>query len=705
MSQHTFTRPEVLVANERHLKYQGVAKVDINQINFTQHETSLDTQKAERLRKIFLKEGCYRLDVRNHIPCTISSQHLNTSLERAGVTRSGFMGGTQAAKAKISRHDIETLQLMAPSTPDDSRTVKGLVLSGKERLRGFDGLIPSLFIFFEDCKYLEECAHCMQRLIKPSERGPTIRQVMKSIFNDSNYTASDFRIQTSKDKYRTLYAMHHFYQVDKASKKKDRLAGRTMAKANKKVLYNIAILAQIFGFKSPKIEKLVAENPDRIMARQFESLIDTVIQCYRAAKKAKNITSCDLIEPDAIKRCGVPLANIHNLDILYLFLDNIHADNLPDSRLSSFFVRRSVYFLFFDRLSLPESSASDRVDIVSPFPTDIDMASSQWEQPRREEQHQKHGRQLNKEQELQQREDRLQNREQELQQREDQLQNREQELQHREDQLQNREQELQHREDQLQNREQELQHREDQLQNREQELQHREDQLQNREQELQHREDQLQNREREAQQELYQSQHGQQQVEHDPVQQVEQEMDLFEEPEEEHQTHLPIFTFNRPSNQTQFKKTKKPGIQSVREESERERSRRGLREHWRKQHREDELQEEEQLNYLDMAEREDRSYRLRKQGQLNIQTTDSSIKVILKILDNEEWKTEREIIASKDNTFELESLVKKYSQKKLAKLFPHDRDMRSIRVCECFQVALLDDKHEIFLRPPMEPEY
>lgn len=144
MSQHTFTRPEVLVANERHLKYQGVAKVDVNQINFTQHETSLDTRKAERLRKIFLKEGCHRLDVRNHIPCTISSQHLDTSLERAGVTRAALLTDNveklpflQFSHNELlglhGRHRIEVARELLP--PSDRWWTVDVYLDGRSVLR------------------------------------------------------------------------------------------------------------------------------------------------------------------------------------------------------------------------------------------------------------------------------------------------------------------------------------------------------------------------------------------------------------------------------------------------------------------------------------------------------------------------------------------------------------------------------------------
>ncbi|OJD09844.1 hypothetical protein ACJ73_10061, partial [Blastomyces percursus] len=103
---------------------------------------------------------------------------LQNCLTYIKLSWSSFVGGSQSAMAKISRHDVEELQLMVPGiSAADARTVEGLVLSGDlffdfrrqerttiwEEIRKFDGLIPSLFSFFEDCKYLR----CLRPLTSP----------------------------------------------------------------------------------------------------------------------------------------------------------------------------------------------------------------------------------------------------------------------------------------------------------------------------------------------------------------------------------------------------------------------------------------------------------------------------------------------------------------------------------------------------------
>lgn len=78
---------------------------------------------------------------------------------------------------KIDLDTVDALQLLAPGkSRTDAKTACGLILSGQafaefrdeerriiwNRMKDFDGLIPSLYTFFEDFKYLESCAHCVK---------------------------------------------------------------------------------------------------------------------------------------------------------------------------------------------------------------------------------------------------------------------------------------------------------------------------------------------------------------------------------------------------------------------------------------------------------------------------------------------------------------------------------------------------------------
>jgi hypothetical protein len=96
---------------------------------------------------------------------------------------------------RIDPDTVDALQLLAPAKSRiDTQMACGLVLSGQafagfsdeeqrviwNWLVNFDGLVPSLYMFFEDFKYLESCAHCVKRLF--SSLTESVWKTMSSIF-------------------------------------------------------------------------------------------------------------------------------------------------------------------------------------------------------------------------------------------------------------------------------------------------------------------------------------------------------------------------------------------------------------------------------------------------------------------------------------------------------------------------------------------
>lgn len=70
----------------RGLKYQGTAKVSLEEIQFDPLlPRNLDPKNLERLGQIFRKDHCRRLDVKNHVPAITSRQDLHDALELSGV--------------------------------------------------------------------------------------------------------------------------------------------------------------------------------------------------------------------------------------------------------------------------------------------------------------------------------------------------------------------------------------------------------------------------------------------------------------------------------------------------------------------------------------------------------------------------------------------------------------------------------------------
>ena len=92
MQRALFTEEEVRLASERRLKYQGSAKVSINDIEFDPPlPRDLDSRNLDRICQIFRKNRCRRLDVENRIPVIVARNDLSTALEQAEVTAGALM--------------------------------------------------------------------------------------------------------------------------------------------------------------------------------------------------------------------------------------------------------------------------------------------------------------------------------------------------------------------------------------------------------------------------------------------------------------------------------------------------------------------------------------------------------------------------------------------------------------------------------------
>lgn len=92
MRRALFTEQEVRLATERRLKYLGTAKVSINQIQFEPPlPRDLDPKNLARLRAIFRKNRCRRLDVDNHVPAIVSRRDLAVALQKANISERSLL--------------------------------------------------------------------------------------------------------------------------------------------------------------------------------------------------------------------------------------------------------------------------------------------------------------------------------------------------------------------------------------------------------------------------------------------------------------------------------------------------------------------------------------------------------------------------------------------------------------------------------------
>lgn len=304
-----------------------------------------------------------------------------------------IVGHDPQAVAKIDQQTVEELQMRVPRV--EKTEVRGLILGGKvfaafsdqersiiwERLQLFDGLIPSLYSFFEDFKCFESWASCLRRLFIPE--GHTMRVTMSRPESFSCRVDGTCVVQTSEASFSSrsvpqskhfelayrqmwLYALRHYPQMPSDPKRNNRLAKAQIATADKRAIFNMACLARRLGFRSPQITALVAESPDQMIAREalfrarepdrfrydssvIDSLVDQMVNLFNAAvpREPEPTSSVVAIPVMQKRRCGYPKTRDFQRDQAQFFLDHIHKVSDTPEKITSFFVRRCIYLAFF----------------------------------------------------------------------------------------------------------------------------------------------------------------------------------------------------------------------------------------------------------------------------------------------------------------------------------------------------------------------
>ncbi|KAJ0418856.1 hypothetical protein BJY00DRAFT_324647 [Aspergillus carlsbadensis] len=372
----------------------------------------LDNRRNRRLRRAFDQllaiPGLWlhgmRISMLHRLIATGCVEEIITYLDHIGDFWSSMVAPGPSALKKIDADTIDSLQLLAPGKcRTDAQKARGLVLGGEvfagfdderrrliwNRMQEFDGLIPSLYTFFEDFKYLESCSRCIKRLIGPSTS--SVWGSMSYIFTPSEgdegviqTSESTVRMERASDAERLekaylqvwLYAMRHYPLMPPDPKNDDDLLAKpARGKADDRVIYEMAELARRLGFDSPEIRALTGGSPDHQIARaallqarkpgrfqydpqQFDNLVQRVVECFAAAVPEEPGETCELLADSS--------------DSPLLFLDRLHADVEVADTITTFFVRRCVYFAFFGK---PTQSGSGGDHTRHP-PTDNPPASS-----------------------------------------------------------------------------------------------------------------------------------------------------------------------------------------------------------------------------------------------------------------------------------------------------------------------------------------
>jgi hypothetical protein len=320
---------------------------------------------------------------------------------------------------KVDRATVKAFELTAPGAcRADFQALYGKVRSGQilgafsERDREdiwsrvlsatVDRLVPSLFSFFEDLNYLKNVADGVKRLFPLSPRG-TVSSAIEDAFSDANHRAGQCVVQESESScvFRPgsladrvdlgrrqiwMFAMRDYPQMPAEPKKKNLLTKPASEKADEIVLCEFAALASRLGYESERIRSLAQRSPDREIARSallkarkparykyseaaFEDYVEQIVNLFSAAQPVTVEQARAAVEIDYSdilpKRCGIPRTQDHERDKLSLFVDRLHnTDEEQCDEMSSFFIRRSVYFAFFGKPSRPTPRSPEEVSLL-----------------------------------------------------------------------------------------------------------------------------------------------------------------------------------------------------------------------------------------------------------------------------------------------------------------------------------------------------
>ncbi|EGE83734.2 alpha-1,3-glucan synthase [Blastomyces dermatitidis ATCC 18188] len=207
-------------------------------------------------------------------------QHIVAYLGFVKETWSAWVNHDVGAMEKISQDDVERLELMAPGASRvDAKAACELVLSSQAfagfsesermaiwtQMKVFGGLVPSLYMFFEDFNSIWSIMRHMF-ITPPEMQADCPIQTSEFIFRQTRTGSKECLDLAYRQVW--LYAMPHYPLMPPDLKSEDELLAKpNRVKADECAVYEMAELAYQLGFRSSEITVLMNQSPDQQIAR------------------------------------------------------------------------------------------------------------------------------------------------------------------------------------------------------------------------------------------------------------------------------------------------------------------------------------------------------------------------------------------------------------------------------------------------------
>ena len=298
---------------------------------------------------------------------------------------------------QLDARTVEILQGRCPAFIEDQNFIESrkssiftAVTDSEKReelwaqILSIDYIIPSLYTFLEDTKYLEPCAKIMKRLLPTKFKG-TIHQAFEKLHNGQRNLQLQVTEASSHDEeqesvsvshwkaYRQLwlFTMRHFPEMIGNTPRKDATRTHFSRSRTELIWWNgIVELAIACGYSD--VEKPFSNlmDADTEMAKDFLRRVRPPSYGFSSMdfdRKAKDIvsliqgtesqgdanhqvTSMRACPGDLAHRCGVPFEKSFEYDRRFMFITEIYDSEQVQTSLTSFAVKRNMFWNFFGRL-------------------------------------------------------------------------------------------------------------------------------------------------------------------------------------------------------------------------------------------------------------------------------------------------------------------------------------------------------------------
>lgn len=328
-------------------------------------------------------------------------------------------GGDLTIMQMIDEATVKCLELRAPkASKEDADFIVNSMNTGKlfsfisdislkekilQNILRIERIIPTLYTFCEDTKYLEPCAIGVKKLLEP-KLSDTVKMTLRKSFRGFNMGQGIFlrqdgerryvQVKGNKEEefefsYRQLwmYAMRHFPDLVNVAPRKEPNKEKPIVKEPDPILWQqFADLALRLGFQSDKMKELgSAEALDRAIRNYLlriteyiseeESLEAQVTQVKNRLEREDQSNSIPALTNDTSdttlqRRCGRPFEDSQAEAKENLYIRYVYAEETNAKYITSFFVQRATFIAFFgngirhtvfhdDRVSDPDSEMMD----------------------------------------------------------------------------------------------------------------------------------------------------------------------------------------------------------------------------------------------------------------------------------------------------------------------------------------------------------